>query len=792
MKNPFNFETEPFEFESEFDEDEYEGELNSYSELDSESGEFDTELAESEWEEERGRQFPARRTGFRRMPGRRPMRFGRRPRPPRKRPIPPKYPPPIRPRPRPIVVFREPPIVEPEPQGPQGTEYVRWVQSSLNRILGLSLQVDGIMTPETRDAIRRFQERERLPLDGIVGPDTERALIAARVGRTTVTGDKQPSEPSDSHQPEPGDSQRSEPGEFGEFDTERERLIFEAEPFEFDSEFDEYEEEQPDSYSEFGEEFESVFEPVPIETYPEFEESDELLEEHEEEEFRVSDLPNKVIEAFGMGPLAWPLVVQRAIEAGMRDSVKLANIVFFLHHPERRGRALDPREPDFKKLSEEWKGWRTLIEPMLKKTSGLPPPPTLGPTIGPKPTLSFTPVPVESPGGGRIKDKREPREEDLVTVIGYKGRKVPLHRLAAQTLEVMIQAARADGIHKPLLELVSGYRSVAHQEKLWKIGLKKHGSAKEARKWIAPPGHSAHHSGRAVDLWMGLGIGKRNASAMRKGIAYKWMVNNAVRFGFYPYEAEPWHWEYNPLSAGQFEVYPESYETFELPDEYEDEGIDVSSKFDDSFEYEIIEPSEVIYDVQPGQPYGPRWRMHRPPGLPEYARLTSKRGAALPYIERIARAQGLGEVFVKTLKHLAETESGGMFALPANIFDARPKEQRPTGKYLITAWGAFQFNRDAWRSLPGVASNEFPWDSTPYEEITRPIFRYVKLFSDVIESRGSQVDAARGVRLWHRTPAGYARFLSRGRSQGFSSAWSQVDASHRTSVDKRLRSAGIV
>ncbi len=359
---------------------------------------------------------------------------------------------------------------------------------------------------------------------------------------------------------------------------------FEAEPFEAYSEFDEYEGEQLDAYSEFGEEYESDFEAEPFETYPEFEESDELLEEHEEEEFRVSDLPNKVREAFGMGPLAWPLVVQRAIEAGIRDSGELANIVFFLHHPERRGRALNSSEPNFKKFSEEWKAWRTLIEPMLKKTSGVPAPPILGPTIGPKPTLPFTPVPVESPGGGRIKDKREPRQGDLVTVIGYKGRKVSLHRLAAQALEVMIQAARGDGIPKPLLELVSGYRSVAHQEKLWKIGLKKHGSAEEARKWIAPPGHSAHHSGRAVDLWMGLGIGKRNASAMRKGIAYKWMVNNAVRFGFYPYEAEPWHWEYNPPAAGQSEVYPESYVALELWNDYEDEGVDMYWESDEAFE----------------------------------------------------------------------------------------------------------------------------------------------------------------------------------------------------------------
>ena len=85
-----------------------------------------------------------------------------------------------------------------------------------------------------------------------------------------------------------------------------------------------------------------------------------LNPEREEEEFRAVDLPNKVKEAFARGPLAWPAVVQRAIEAGIRDSAKLASIVFFLHHSERDGRALDSNEPNFKKLSEEWKAWRTL------------------------------------------------------------------------------------------------------------------------------------------------------------------------------------------------------------------------------------------------------------------------------------------------------------------------------------------------------------------------------------------------------------------------------------------------
>jgi outer membrane protein OmpA-like peptidoglycan-associated protein len=58
-------------------------------------------------------------------------------------------------------------------------DYVRWVQQSLNQMLGLRLAVDGIAGPQTRSAIRSFQQQRGLTADGIVGPLTEAALIAA-------------------------------------------------------------------------------------------------------------------------------------------------------------------------------------------------------------------------------------------------------------------------------------------------------------------------------------------------------------------------------------------------------------------------------------------------------------------------------------------------------------------------------------------------------------------------------------------------------------------------------------
>lgn len=204
-----------------------------------------------------------------------------------------------------------------------------------------------------------------------------------------------------------------------------------------------------------------------------------------------------------------------------------------------------------------------------------------------------------------------------------------------------------------------------------------------------------------------------------------------------------------------------------------------------------LQGKNIPYPVVSGKEYGPKWKSQRPPGLPADARLTSSTNAALPYIEQLARSHRQGAVFVKTVKHLAQTESGAMFGRPANIFNALPTAQR-RGKSLITAWGAFQFNRGAWRSLPGVAPTAFPWDSTPYEEIARPIQKYAELFAQVRAAGGTEIDAARGIRLWHITPVGYSRYLKTGRQRGFLVAWQQVPAENRNFIDRHLRRLGVL
>ena len=156
MKTMFTFEPQPFETYSEFDEQRNRSD---------EEG-FGTGLTDLEGEQE------ARRIS--RLPIRRPVIPAKPPRrPPR---------PPIRPPRPPTMIYPVWPVsvTAGRERSQPGTEYVRWVQHSLNLILGLQLPVDGMMSPETREAIRDFQRRMGLRADGIVGPEMQQALVDER------------------------------------------------------------------------------------------------------------------------------------------------------------------------------------------------------------------------------------------------------------------------------------------------------------------------------------------------------------------------------------------------------------------------------------------------------------------------------------------------------------------------------------------------------------------------------------------------------------------------------------
>ena len=168
-------------------------------------------------------------------------------------------------------------------------------------------------------------------------------------------------------------------------------------------------------------------------------------------------------------------------------------------------------------------------------------------------------------GGGRIKpeNNQELTSADLVNVQAPDTMRYgtkPMHRTAAEAYLTLVSAARAAGHASPLLAIVSGYRPDARQKQLWDAKVAQVHAAHpswssaqvtaESRKWVAPPGHSNHRSGRTMDVVILNSAGdvsSKRIAEMQATAVWKWMRDNAARFGFYPYSAEPWHWEFNPV-----------------------------------------------------------------------------------------------------------------------------------------------------------------------------------------------------------------------------------------------------
>lgn len=58
-------------------------------------------------------------------------------------------------------------------------DWIKQLQQELNQVLGLNLTVDGIIGPNTKAAIKQFQQKVGLTPDGIYGPQTADALAKA-------------------------------------------------------------------------------------------------------------------------------------------------------------------------------------------------------------------------------------------------------------------------------------------------------------------------------------------------------------------------------------------------------------------------------------------------------------------------------------------------------------------------------------------------------------------------------------------------------------------------------------
>ncbi len=121
------------------------------------------------------------------------------------------------------------------------------------------------------------------------------------------------------------------------------------------------------------------------------------------------------------------------------------------------------------------------------------------------------------PGGTTVFDDEVPGVANLDAAL-----RRALRRAAAD--------AAGAGVH---FVVDSGWRSAAYQQQLFRQAVLKYGSEREAARWVATPGTSAHVSGDAVD------IGPVGATT--------WLAEHGAEYGLCRvYGNEPWHYELRP------------------------------------------------------------------------------------------------------------------------------------------------------------------------------------------------------------------------------------------------------
>jgi hypothetical protein len=136
--------------------------------------------------------------------------------------------------------------------------------------------------------------------------------------------------------------------------------------------------------------------------------------------------------------------------------------------------------------------------------------------------------------------------EPLAAEEAYGGKAILLDPRALKALRALREAAKSEvpavAEDDRLLRVISGYRSPAENE------------ARCANGACGGPGLakcSPHRTGLALDFYLGSASGFDVASTAQENRVwqaqtptYRWLAQNARRFGFIPYPYEPWHWEW--------------------------------------------------------------------------------------------------------------------------------------------------------------------------------------------------------------------------------------------------------
>ena len=131
------------------------------------------------------------------------------------------------------------------------------------------------------------------------------------------------------------------------------------------------------------------------------------------------------------------------------------------------------------------------------------------------------------------------------------GYEIRLHEAAAKSYLRMEADAKADGID---FVVISGFRTISEQQELFfDISKQRNQTPAQRAKVSAPPGHSEHHTGYALDIGDAAVPSANLSTNFEKTAAFQWLQSNAAKYGFemsFPPNNpqgvmyEPWHWRF--------------------------------------------------------------------------------------------------------------------------------------------------------------------------------------------------------------------------------------------------------
>jgi zinc D-Ala-D-Ala carboxypeptidase len=192
-------------------------------------------------------------------------------------------------------------------------------------------------------------------------------------------------------------------------------------------------------------------------------------------------------------------------------------------------------------------------EPAPQAAAGVKPPtapPTVSSSVTPSPAQTLAASPVASPDQvlGHFAYAEAPANE--LEAINSDG-SITMRQVAAQSFRKMTAAAAAAGVN---LTPISGFRSVADQNDLFfKVKEQRNQVVSKRAEVSAPPGHSEHHTGYAVDIGDGDRPDTNLSQSFEDTPAFTWLSANAAKYSFeisFPkgntqdVSYEPWHWRF--------------------------------------------------------------------------------------------------------------------------------------------------------------------------------------------------------------------------------------------------------